>query len=88
MLLFTLWWFPSILTVVDEFTQLNERFIKARRDYEALLEASMSHPAQPQYGRPAQAPYGYAAPGAPQVYPPGVPPPDPQRYFSPRPQGS
>ncbi|KAJ9250631.1 hypothetical protein DTO207G8_6008 [Paecilomyces variotii] len=72
----------------DEFTQLNERFIKARRDYEALLEASMSHPAQPQYGRPAQAPYGYAAPGAPQVYPPGVPPPEPQRYFSPRPQDS
>ncbi|KAJ9293331.1 hypothetical protein DTO271G3_7827 [Paecilomyces variotii] len=72
----------------DEFTQLNERFIKARRDYEALLEASMAHPAQPQYGRPAQAPYGYGAPGAPQVYPPGVPPPDPQRYFSPRPQDS
>jgi len=30
----------------DDFTQLNEKFIKARRDYEALLESSM---AQPQY---------------------------------------
>ncbi|EME49693.1 hypothetical protein DOTSEDRAFT_68460 [Dothistroma septosporum NZE10] len=30
----------------DDFTQLNEKFIKARRDYEALLESSMS---QPQY---------------------------------------
>lgn len=25
----------------DDFTQLNEKFIKARRDYESLLEASM-----------------------------------------------
>lgn len=39
----------------DEFTQLNEKFIKARRDYESLLEASMSrpiHPPYPQYGYP------------------------------------
>ncbi|RAL16286.1 ESCRT-0 subunit protein HSE1 [Aspergillus homomorphus CBS 101889] len=68
----------------DEFTQLNEKFIKARRDYESLLEASMSHPAQPQYGRPAQPPYGYPAPvGYPQAPPAQA---DPQRYFSPRPQ--
>ncbi|CAL5870488.1 uncharacterized protein PFLUO_LOCUS4725 [Penicillium psychrofluorescens] len=73
----------------DEFTQLNEKFIKARRDYESLLEASMSHPAQPQYGRPPQPQYGY--PGvAPVGYPPGPPQAGPpqadQRYFSPRPQ--
>ncbi|PWY70991.1 hypothetical protein BO70DRAFT_365299 [Aspergillus heteromorphus CBS 117.55] len=70
----------------DEFTQLNEKFIKARRDYESLLEASMAHPTQPQFGRPAQPPYAYpgvAAPGYPQGPPPQV---DPQRYFSPRPQ--
>ncbi|PYI36375.1 class E vacuolar protein-sorting machinery protein hse1 [Aspergillus indologenus CBS 114.80] len=66
----------------DEFTQLNEKFIKARRDYESLLEASMSHPAQPQYGRPAQASYGYPAPVG---YPQAPPQADPQRYFSPRP---
>ncbi|KAJ5832853.1 hypothetical protein N7474_001164 [Penicillium riverlandense] len=73
----------------DEFTQLNEKFIKARRDYESLLEASMTHPAQPQYGRPPQPQYGY--PGvAPVGYPPGPPQAGPpqadQRYFSPRPQ--
>ena len=72
----------------DEFTQLNEKFIKARRDYESLLEASMSHPAQPQYGRPGQPPYGYPGAAAPVGYPQGPPPADPQRYFSPRPQGS
>ena len=67
----------------DEFTQLNEKFIKARRDYESLLEASMAHPpqphyAQPQYGVPAQVPYGY--PGT--VPPPngaGYPPPQSMR---------
>ncbi|PSK53380.1 Class E vacuolar protein-sorting machinery protein hse1 [Elsinoe australis] len=37
----------------DDFTQLNEKFIKARRDYEALLESSMSQP-----------PAGYGYPGA------------------------
>ncbi|PYH91428.1 class E vacuolar protein-sorting machinery protein hse1 [Aspergillus ellipticus CBS 707.79] len=69
----------------DEFTQLNEKFIKARRDYESLLEASMAHPAQPQFGRPAQPPYAY--PGVTAPYPQGPPPQaDPQRYFSPRPQ--
>ncbi|OJJ64488.1 hypothetical protein ASPSYDRAFT_39223 [Aspergillus sydowii CBS 593.65] len=70
----------------DEFTQLNEKFIKARRDYESLLEASMTQPAQPQYGRPGQPQYGYPGTGAPSGFPQGPPPQnDPQRYFSPRP---
>jgi signal transducing adaptor molecule len=51
-------------------TQLNERFIKARRDYESLLEASMSQPPQQSYGRPA---YSYGAPPSHQSY--GAPPP-------------
>ncbi|EFR04977.1 class E vacuolar protein-sorting machinery protein hse1 [Nannizzia gypsea CBS 118893] len=68
----------------DDFTQLNEKFIKARRDYEALLETSMAHPGQPQFGRPPpQATYGYPPPGV-QQYPPGPSQPD-QRYFTPRP---
>ncbi|KAK8182231.1 hypothetical protein BC567DRAFT_241097 [Phyllosticta citribraziliensis] len=74
----------------DDFTQLNEKFIKARRDYEALLEASMSQAGQPGYGRP---PFGYAGPppsqGAPyNAYAPqgGPPQQDPQqRYYSPGP---
>lgn len=66
----------------DEFTQLNEKFIKARRDYESLLEASMAHPAQPYAPRPGQPQYGY--PGA---APAGYPPQADQRYFSPQPQG-
>ncbi|KAJ5984087.1 hypothetical protein N7481_006186 [Penicillium waksmanii] len=73
----------------DEFTQLNEKFIKARRDYESLLEASMAQPVQPQYGRPGQPQYGYpgTVPGAaPAGYPQGPPPQADQRYFSPRPQ--
>ncbi|KAF2641093.1 hypothetical protein P280DRAFT_548864 [Massarina eburnea CBS 473.64] len=41
----------------DDFTQLNEKFIKARRDYESLLEASMSQPQQSYGARPAYAPY-------------------------------
>ncbi|KAJ5669544.1 VHS subgroup [Penicillium macrosclerotiorum] len=68
----------------DEFTQLNEKFIKARRDYESLLEASMAHPTQPQYGRPGQPQYGY--PGAAPVGYPQAPPQPDQRYFSPQPQ--
>ncbi|PGH01009.1 hypothetical protein AJ80_09085 [Polytolypa hystricis UAMH7299] len=72
---------------LDDFTQLNEKFIKARRDYEALLEASMAHPAQPQYGRPVQPAYGYPAPAGHPPYPQGPPGGhDPQRYFSPQPQ--
>ncbi|KAJ5899586.1 SH3 domain protein [Penicillium taxi] len=54
----------------DEFTQLNEKFIKARRDYESLLEASMAHPPQP-YGRPGQQKFGYPA-AAPAGYPPSA----------------
>ncbi|KAL2856045.1 hypothetical protein BJY01DRAFT_187895 [Aspergillus pseudoustus] len=72
----------------DEFTQLNEKFIKARRDYESLLEASMSHPAQPQYPRPGQPQYPYPGSGTPAGFPQGPPQSqhDPQRYFSPHPQ--
>ncbi|KAL4919897.1 hypothetical protein BDW62DRAFT_27173 [Aspergillus aurantiobrunneus] len=72
----------------DEFTQLNEKFIKARRDYESLLEASMTQPTQPQYARPVQPQYGYPGSGAPAGFPQGPPQQqhDHQRYFSPRPQ--
>ncbi|KAH0492841.1 hypothetical protein TgHK011_007771 [Trichoderma gracile] len=70
----------------DDFTQLNEKFIKARRDYEALLESSMSHPPQHNYQqyamRPAQA---YPPPGG--NYPPQPQPQDPQRFYTPGPQG-
>ncbi|KAI9690998.1 MAG: ESCRT-0 subunit protein hse1 [Bathelium mastoideum] len=67
----------------DDFTQLNEKFIKARRDYEAMLETSMSQPPPSQYGRPPQGYGGYAS----QNYPPqGPPPQDPQRFYSPTPQ--
>ncbi|KAI9717459.1 MAG: ESCRT-0 subunit protein hse1 [Chrysothrix sp. TS-e1954] len=49
----------------DDFTQLNEKFIKARRDYEALLDQSMSHQQQQSYGRPPpQQGYGRPPPGA------------------------
>ncbi|KAJ6160881.1 hypothetical protein N7470_004277 [Penicillium chermesinum] len=65
----------------DEFTQLNEKFIKARRDYESLLEASMAHPAQ-SYGRLPQG----QIPGFPGAAPAtGYPSQPDQRYFSPRP---
>ncbi|CAI6331720.1 unnamed protein product [Periconia digitata] len=65
----------------DDFTQLNEKFIKARRDYESLLESSMSQPQQPYGARP----YGaYNAPpaGAYAGYPPNSPPPqqEPNRF--------
>uniref|UniRef100_A0A8R2FDD8 SH3 domain-containing protein n=1 Tax=Acyrthosiphon pisum TaxID=7029 RepID=A0A8R2FDD8_ACYPI len=69
----------------DDFTQLNEKFIKARRDYEALLESSMSQPQQYQqypmrhhqssYQLPQQQqqpPYGGQIP--PAGYPPQGPP--------------
>ncbi|KAI0201523.1 hypothetical protein F4808DRAFT_469258 [Astrocystis sublimbata] len=81
----------------DDFTQLNEKFIKARRDYESLLESSMSHPPPHnyhQYGAPggAPVPQGYGAPPGPPGpgYAPQGPPTgqqDPQRYYSPGPQG-
>ncbi|KAG8532778.1 uncharacterized protein KY384_002656 [Bacidia gigantensis] len=66
----------------DDFTQLNEKFIKARRDYESLLEASMSQPAQQPYGRQSQPQYGY-----PGGYPPqGAPPQSgPGRFYTPGP---
>ncbi|KAH6617071.1 class E vacuolar protein-sorting machinery protein HSE1 [Chaetomium tenue] len=63
------------------------KFIKARRDYEALLESSMSHPPGPtyhQYAMRPQIPQGYPPPG--QNY--GAPPPqqqDPQRFYTPAP---
>ncbi|KIW04408.1 uncharacterized protein PV09_04684 [Verruconis gallopava] len=82
----------------DDMTQLNERFIKARRDYETLLEASMSHPVPQTYGRPSYGGYstgpqsGYGAPPSQanqyatayqqQI---ATPPSDP-RYSSPPPQ--
>jgi len=78
------WGLPLIS--VDDFTQLNEKFIKARRDYEALLESSMSHPPQPTYHQYAMRPGpGYVG-GAPGGYPPQGPPQE-QRYYTPGPQG-
>jgi signal transducing adaptor molecule len=78
----------------DDFTQLNEKFIKARRDYEALLESSMSHPPQHNYHQYAMRPAvpgqgGYGGPGAPGPYAPqgGPSQQDPQRYYTPGPQG-
>lgn len=75
----------------DDFTQLNEKFIKARRDYEALLESSMSHPPQPNYHQYAQRPpvpqQGYPG-GAPGYVPQGPPSGqhEPSRYYTPAPQ--
>ncbi|KAH8791983.1 hypothetical protein BGZ57DRAFT_938687 [Hyaloscypha finlandica] len=65
----------------DDFTQLNERFIKSCRDYENLLDASMTQ-TQPayQYGRHNQ---GYGGGYPPQAAPPQQ---DPQRYYTPNPQ--
>ncbi|EXA40594.1 signal transducing adaptor molecule [Fusarium oxysporum f. sp. raphani 54005] len=71
----------------DDFTQLNEKFIKARRDYEALLESSMAHPPQHNYQQYAMRPgpgQGYPQAGG---YPPqGAAPQDPSRYYTPGPQ--
>ncbi|KAK3700899.1 ESCRT-0 subunit protein hse1 [Vermiconidia calcicola] len=68
----------------DDFTQLNEKFIKARRDYEALLELSMS---QPQYQqqfpiRPRQSSHQMYPPQQHQQTPYGGPQqgPPPQSY--------
>lgn len=82
----------------DDFTQLNEKFIKARRDYEALLESSMAHPPGPSYHQyahrpavPGQGSYpGLPAGGAPGYAPHGPPQhlqQDHQRYYTPGPQG-
>lgn len=59
----------------DDFTQLNERFIKSCRDYESLLDASMS---QPSYGYNSRPPYGGAPPQ--QRYTPGPPQEQHQPY--------
>ncbi|KAI0438968.1 hypothetical protein F4803DRAFT_564876 [Xylaria telfairii] len=80
----------------DDFTQLNEKFIKARRDYESLLESSMSQPPPHNYHHyaapGAPVPQGYGAPAGPPGpgYAPQGPVPgaqDPQRFYSPGPQG-
>lgn len=65
----------------DDFVALNEKFIKARRDYEALLESSMSPTAAAHYGRPPASanPYGY---------PPADGYPEPGRYYTPAPQNA
>ncbi|KAI1480912.1 hypothetical protein F4774DRAFT_376445 [Daldinia eschscholtzii] len=80
----------------EDFTQLNEKFIKARRDYESLLESSMTHPPQMPYHQYAPRPimtHGYGVPGGPGPGPgfaPQGPPPgqqEPQRFYTPGPQG-
>ncbi|TEA11428.1 Autophagy-related protein 13 [Colletotrichum sidae] len=76
----------------DDFTQLNEKFIKARRDYESLLESSMSHPPQPSYHQYAMRPGPGSYPTGPAAgYPPQGPPQPQQqqqehRYYTPAPQ--
>ncbi|KAH8154136.1 uncharacterized protein LAJ45_01904 [Morchella importuna] len=60
----------------DDFVALNEKFIKARRDYENLLESSMSQGAS-HYGRPGQPPYNYGG----DPYPPAG-----ERFYTPAPQ--
>ncbi|KAJ6261324.1 Intersectin-2 [Drechslerella dactyloides] len=68
----------------DDFQALNEKFVKARRDYEALLDTSMSNPAANAYSR---RPYGDAQ-VAPLSYGAQVPPGfgGPQGYYPPQPQ--
>ncbi|KIX95692.1 uncharacterized protein Z520_08399 [Fonsecaea multimorphosa CBS 102226] len=63
----------------DDFQQLNEKFIKARRDYEALLESSMAQSAA-QYARPGPAAYGYGPGGGGPPVQQGYPP---QRFYTP-----
>ncbi|UPX20365.1 ESCRT-0 subunit protein hse1 [Ascochyta rabiei] len=68
----------------DDFTQLNEKFIKGRRDYESLLEASMTQAAQPAYGgRPAYGAYSAPSPSQYAGYPPSAATPqqDPSRFY-------
>ncbi|KAH9211899.1 hypothetical protein DL95DRAFT_525435 [Leptodontidium sp. 2 PMI_412] len=65
----------------DDFTQLNERFIKSCRDYENLLDASMTQTQSAyQYGRHQQ---GYGGGYPPQAAPPQQ---DTQRYYTPNQQ--
>ncbi|CUS09043.1 unnamed protein product [Tuber aestivum] len=63
----------------DDFMSLNEKFIKARKDYESLLETSMAQPAS-HYGRPNQTAYNYGG----DAYPAGSG--EPGRYYPPAPQ--
>ncbi|PWW80798.1 hypothetical protein C7212DRAFT_355826 [Tuber magnatum] len=63
----------------DDFMSLNEKFIKARKDYESLLETSMAQPAS-HYGRPNQTPYNYGG----DAYPTGSG--EPGRYYTSAPQ--
>ncbi|KAJ4407958.1 ESCRT-0 subunit protein hse1 [Didymella pomorum] len=68
----------------DDFTQLNEKFIKGRRDYESLLEASMTQAAQPAYGgRPGYGAYNAPPPSQYGGYPPSsaTPQQDPNRFY-------
>ncbi|CBX96315.1 ESCRT-0 subunit protein hse1 [Plenodomus lingam] len=66
----------------DDFTQLNEKFIKARRDYESMLEASMSQPPQPAYGgRPAYGAYNAPPPSNYPGYPPASPAQQPDARY-------
>ncbi|KAF1923011.1 uncharacterized protein M421DRAFT_426243 [Didymella exigua CBS 183.55] len=67
----------------DDFTQLNEKFIKGRRDYESLLEASMTQAAQPSYsGRPGYGAYTAPPPSQYAAYPPSsATPQDPNRFY-------
>ncbi|KAF3917784.1 Intersectin-2 [Dactylellina cionopaga] len=68
----------------DDFQALNEKFVKARRDYETLLDSSMSNPAAHAYSRP---PYSHGYGAGPEY---GAPPPGPvggpQGYYPPQPQ--
>ncbi|KAJ4984336.1 VHS domain-containing protein [Stagonosporopsis vannaccii] len=68
----------------DDFTQLNEKFIKGRRDYESLLEASMTQAAQSGYGgRPGYGAYNAPPPSQYGGYPPSsvTPQQDPNRFY-------
>ncbi|KAK3947211.1 hypothetical protein QBC32DRAFT_94272 [Pseudoneurospora amorphoporcata] len=74
----------------DDFTQLNEKFIKARRDYEALLESSMSHPPGPTYHQYAMRPpmtnsYGAGGYGAPPPQQQQQQQQEPPRFYTPAP---
>ncbi|KAL2175007.1 uncharacterized protein P884DRAFT_207233 [Thermothelomyces heterothallicus CBS 202.75] len=76
----------SNTTPREEDNEEISKFIKARRDYEALLESSMSHPPGPtyhQYAMRPQVPQGY--PPAGQSYGPPPQQQDPQRFYTPAP---
>ena len=72
--------------LADDFTQLNEKFIKARRDYEALLESSMAHPPQHSYHqyamRPGPSGQGYPPGGAGYPAVQAQPPQDSQNFYN------